>query len=60
MISISEYLNENLDEFVFELKVRHSKNEHYEDDECLDNYSEDDKTAINAICKTINQNHKDI
>lgn len=40
--------------------LRHSKNEHYEDDECLDNYSEDDKTAINAICKAINQNHKDI
>lgn len=40
--------------------LRHSKNEHYEDDECLDNYSEDDKTAINAICKAMNQNHKDI
>ena len=40
--------------------LRHSKNEHYEDDECLDNYSEADKTAINAICKAMNQNHKDI
>ena len=39
---------------------KHSKNEHYEDDECLDNYSEGDKTAINAICKAMNQNHKDI
>ena len=40
--------------------LRHSKNEQYEDDECLSNYSEDDKAAINAICKAINQNHKDI
>ena len=40
--------------------LRHSKNERYEDDECLSNYSEDDKAAINAICKAINQNHKDI
>ena len=30
------------------------------DDDCLDYLSEDDKTAINAICKTMNQNHKDI
>ena len=40
--------------------LRHSKNERYEDDECLSNYSEDDKAAINAICKAMNQNHKDI
>lgn len=40
--------------------LRHSKNEQYEDDECLDNYSEDDKAAINAICKAMNQNHKDL
>lgn len=40
--------------------LRHSKNGQYEDDECLDNYSEDDKAAINAICKAMNQNHKDI
>lgn len=40
--------------------LKHSKNERYEDDECLSNYSEDDKAAINAICKAMNQNHKDI
>lgn len=40
--------------------LRNSKNEQYEDDECLDNYSEDDKAAINAICKAMNQNHKNI
>lgn len=39
--------------------LRHGKNEQYED-ECLDNYSEDDKAAINAICKAMNQNHKNI
>ena len=32
----------------------------YTDDACLDHYTEEDKTAINAICKAINQNHKDI
>ena len=32
----------------------------YTDDACLDHYREEDKTAINAICKAINQNHKDI
>ena len=40
--------------------LRHSKNEQYEDDECLSNYSEDDKAAINAICKAMNPNHKDL
>lgn len=40
--------------------LNHGKGKKYEDDECLDNYSEDDKAAINAICKAINQNHKDI
>lgn len=30
------------------------------DDDCLKYLSEDDKTAINAICKAINQNHKDL
>lgn len=40
--------------------LNHGKGNKYEDDECLDNYSEDDKTAINAICKAMNQNHKDI
>ena len=40
--------------------LRHSKNERYEDDECLSNYSEDDKDAINAICKAMNPNHKDL
>ena len=40
--------------------LNHGKGDKYEDDECLDNYSEDDKGAINAICKAINQNHKDI
>lgn len=40
--------------------LNHGKGDKYEDDECLDNYSEDDKSAINAICKAINQNHKDI
>lgn len=40
--------------------LRHIKNERYEDDECLSNYSEDDKAAINAICKAMNQNHKNI
>lgn len=40
--------------------LNHGKGKKYEDDECLGNYSEDDKAAINAICKAINQNHKDI
>ena len=40
--------------------LNHGKGNKYEDDECLDNYSEDDKAAINAICKAINKNHKDI
>ena len=40
--------------------LNHGKGKKYEDDECLDNYSEDDKAAINAICKAINKNHKDI
>lgn len=30
------------------------------DDDCLKYLSEDDKAAINAICKAINQNHKDL
>ena len=40
--------------------LNHGKANKYEDDECLDNYSENDKAAINAICKAMNQNHKDI
>lgn len=40
--------------------LNHGKGKKYEDDECLDNYSEDDKAAINAICKAINKNHKNI
>ena len=40
--------------------LNHGKGKKYEDDECFGNYSEDDKAAINAICKAINQNHKDI
>lgn len=40
--------------------LNHGKGNKYEDDECLGNYSEDDKAAINAICKAINQNHKDL
>lgn len=40
--------------------LNHGKGNKYEDDECLDNYSEADKTVINTICKTMNQNHKDI
>lgn len=30
------------------------------DDDCLDYLSEDDKSAINAICKAMNPNHKDL
>lgn len=40
--------------------LNHGKGNKYEDDECLGNYSEDDKAAINAICKAMNQNHKDM
>lgn len=40
--------------------LNHGKDNKYEDDECLGNYSEDDKAAINAICKAINQKHKDL
>lgn len=40
--------------------LNHGKGNKYEDDECLGNYSEDDKAAINAICKAINKNHKDL
>lgn len=40
--------------------LNHGKGKKYEDDECFGNYSEDDKAVINAICKAINQNHKDI
>lgn len=40
--------------------LNHGKGKKYEDDECLDNYSEDDKAAINAICKAINQKHRDM
>ena len=40
--------------------LNHGKGNKYEDDECLSNYSEDDKAAINAICKAMNQNHKDL
>lgn len=40
--------------------LNHGKGNKYEDDECLSNYSEDDKAAINAICKAMNQKHRDI
>ena len=40
--------------------LNHGKGNKYEDDECLGNYSEDDKAAINAICKAMNQKHRDI
>lgn len=30
------------------------------DDDCLDYLSEDDKSAINVICKAMNPNHKDL
>ena len=40
--------------------LNHGIGNKYEDDECLGNYSEDDKAAINAICKAINKNHKDL
>lgn len=40
--------------------LNHGKGNKYEDNECLDNYSENDKIVINAICKAMNQNHKDI
>lgn len=40
--------------------LNHGKGNKYEDDECLDNYSEADKTVINTICKAMNKNHKDI
>lgn len=40
--------------------LNHGKGNKYEDDECLDNYSETDKIVINAICKAMNQKHRDI
>lgn len=40
--------------------LNHGKGNKYEDNECLDNYSEEDKIVINAICKAMNQKHKDI
>ena len=40
--------------------LNHGKGKKYEDDECFGNYSEDDKAAINAICKAMNPNHKDL
>lgn len=40
--------------------LNHGKGNKYEDDECLGNYSVDDKDAINAICKAMNQKHRDI
>lgn len=40
--------------------LNHGKGNKYEDDECLGNYSEDDKAVINAICKAMNPNHKDL
>ena len=40
--------------------LNHGKGKKYEDDECLGNYSEDDKAAIKAICKAMNPNHKDL
>lgn len=40
--------------------LNHGKGNKYEDNECLDNYSETDKIVINAICKAMNQKHRDI
>lgn len=40
--------------------LNHGKGKKYEDDECLDNYSETDKIVINAICKAMNQKHRDM
>lgn len=40
--------------------LNHGKGNKYEDNECLDNYSENDKIVINAICKAMNPNHKDL
>lgn len=40
--------------------LNHGKGNKYEDDGCLDNYSEADKTVINTICKAMNQKHRDI
>ena len=40
--------------------LNHGKGNKYEDNECLDNYSETDKIVINAICKAMNQSHRDI
>ena len=40
--------------------LNHGKGNKYEDNECLDNYSEKDKIVINAICKAMNQKHRDI
>lgn len=40
--------------------LNHGKGNKYEDNECLDNYSEEDKIVINAICKAMNQKHKDL
>ena len=40
--------------------LNHGKGNKYEDDKCLDNYSEADKIVINAICKAMNQKHRDI
>lgn len=40
--------------------LNHGKGNKYEDNECLDNYSEADKIVINAICKAMNQKHRDI
>lgn len=40
--------------------LNHGKGNKYEDDECLGNYSENDKIVINAICKAMNQKHRDI
>ena len=34
--------------------------EDYTDDACLDHYTDEDKIAINTICKAINQSHRDI
>lgn len=40
--------------------LNHGKGNKYEDNECLDNYSETDKIVINTICKAMNQKHRDI
>lgn len=47
------------DDAVLPMSLRTDEGSWY-DDACQDHYDEGVKTSINAICKAINQNHKDI